>query len=246
MSSEERRRGIRWANHTTASNETTGPVREATIGRVAYPRPVPNMSNAKKAEIGENVIRSRQSLDINRGEVGQFSSTRISGVTDYEAEYAAKLLQNMTPCEAIRTLLATPSRKLLGLPEDFIRNPDWNAVLDKPLRLTRGRRVRNRIRHNVAQGAHLGYKEKERIAWLIASQYGVNPDDCVAGYLSEYERPNNLPADVEHGRMENFLGGTRTRKTRSRKAGTRKARKSTRSRGPKKTRKVYKTRTHKH
>lgn len=236
--SSEGRRGIRWANHTTASNETTGPIKEATEGRVAYPRPVPYASVGEKAKMGENLVKSRQSLNINRGEVGQFSSMRISGVTDYEAAYAAKLLEKMTPCEAIRALLATPSKRLLGLPEDFIRNPDWNAVLDKPLRLTRGRRTRNRIRHNVVQEAPFGYKEKERIAWLIASQYGVNPDDCVAGQLSDYERPNNLPADVEHGRMENFLGGgTRTHKERKARTykKTRKVRKGTRTRKARKS-----------
>jgi hypothetical protein len=211
-----KKKGITWSNHTTASNNTTGPIKEASRNRV-YPHPVPNASNSKKAEMGANLVESRKSIDINRGNVGKFSTMRISGVTEYEATYAAKLLENMTPCEAIRALHATPSKKLLGLPGNFVELPPWNEVFNRPLTITPGRRTRNRRRHNVIQERHLGYKEKERIAWLIASQYDIDMDDCLRGKLTDYERPNNLPNNVAHGRMENFVGGKGRRTRRNRK-----------------------------
>lgn len=219
MSHPENEKHIDWATVTMSSNI---PQRPGPIYR-AYQRMLPN----EQEQFERNLVISRKSAKENAKGIQQFESSRIKGITPEEAHFAASLLEQMSPCEAIHFLYyGEHAFRNAPVPAIRIGHPSWNAVRGKPLNdlnpskkmQKRGMRLfQRRERRNILEENPEEYTEDIRMIRYIASLYNLNPDACIMGYRSEYNRPNNLPQNVPYGRMENFLrtpsghGGRRLR-----------------------------------
>ena len=210
MSNEEREHAIRWSNATTTSN-----VQQTRPGRIqrAYQRMLPE----EQEQFERNLVESRKSAKEDMRGVYQYETSRIKGVTPGEAYNVAKLLEQMSPCEAIHHLYykETPFRNA-PVPNPMIGRPAWNAVRGKALNdlqpsrkaRSRGLGLSRRQRTNILQ-ENAEYTEEMRMIRYIASLYNLDPISCIQGYRSPYNRPNNLPRDAAFGRMEDFLGTRR-------------------------------------
>lgn len=219
---------IRWATHTTASNNSTGLVRN-TVGHYD------NASFEQKVEYGLNLVESRGSESINPAEKANHQGRSVSGITPDEASYLARLLDIMNPCEAIRYLysLHNPEYEpgvLPPVPADLVlpANPGLviqrsanipSNVVIQPSSSLRRRGITippTRIRRNIRGKPLHEYTEEIRLINHIGAQFHVWPMKCLQYVSSNYTRPNNLPSSATYMRLNEFVskrGGKSRRKT---------------------------------
>lgn len=214
MSNEERETTIRWPEGSLVRNTSNMPTRPPGPIARYYQRLLP----AEQAQFERNLKVLRKSAPVNDEEaegIDRFESTRIGGLTPEEAHYVADLLQRMSPCEAIHHLYYEdhPYRSA-NVPNVNIKRTAWNSVRNRPLnnlKPSKKQRARGlglkplRQRQNIPLGNLEGYTEEMRMIRHIASQYDLDPEICLEGYATAYNRPNNLPQNVAFGYMDDFL-----------------------------------------